>query len=245
MMITTIIPAYRCAEYIRTAVCSVLSQDVGSRILVIDDASDDDIRGQIADLIDDGKVEYYRNDVNSGVAYTRNRGIELADTEYIAFLDGDDFWKEGKLSEELKLIESKSAPLVFSARELYTPEGDATGRLIEAPSEIDFDGLLHSNRIPLGSVLMKTEIAREFKFVRHDLHEDYILWLNVVKKYGKVYGINKPYLACRQAKGGKSRNKLKSAMMHYKTLRYVGVSRIRSFFLMFSYAFAGVKKYMG
>lgn len=243
--VTVIIPAYNCGDYIREAVRSVLSQEIGVRVLLIDDASPEDVKGPVRDMIAGGRIEYYRNEVNMGVAETRNRGIDMADTQYIAFLDGDDFWLPGKLSAELSLIEEKKAPLVFTARELYTFDGIATGKTIYAPEEMDYDSLLLSNRIPLGSVLMRTDIAKEFKFKRPDLHEDYILWLEVTKKYGKVYGINVPYLACRQSKGGKSRNKLRSARMHYETLIYMGIPKREAAKLMASYTRAGFGKYIG
>ena len=45
-----------------------------------------------------------------------------------------------------------------------------------------------------------------------DSHEDYITWLKVLRKYGYAVGIDKPYLKYRLSEGGKSRNKLKSAV---------------------------------
>ncbi len=243
--ITVVIPAYNCEEYIRTAVMSVLDQGEKVRVLLIDDASPSDVRTPVFDLIENGSVEYYRNETNLGVAETRNRGIDLTESDYIAFLDGDDFWLPGKLRDEKRLIKEKNAPLVFTARELYTKDGLSTGKIIPAPGKIGFEELLRSNRIPLGSVLMKSSIAREFHFTRSDLHEDYILMLSVTKKYGEAYGIDEPYLACRQSPDGKSRNKIKSAKMHYKTLRYMGVKRVKATRLMVSYTLAGIKKYVG
>ena len=103
--------------------------------------------------------------------------------------------------------------------------------------------LLRTNSIPCSSVLMKTSVAREFYMCHDELHEDYILWLSVLKKYGKAYGLNEPLLKCRLSEGGKSRNKLKSARMQYGVYRYLGFGVIKSLFYFVQYAINGVKKY--
>ena len=76
-----------------------------------------------------------------------------------------------------------------------------------------------------------------------DSHEDYITWLKVLRKYGCAVGIDKPYLKYRLSEGGKSRNKLKSAVMTYNVYRYAGYGRIKSCIFFCSYALHGIWKY--
>lgn len=78
-----------------------------------------------------------------------------------------------------------------------------------------------------------------------ELHEDYILWLQVLKAYGAAVGIDEPYLHCRLSEGGKSRNKLRSAQMQYGVYRLMGFGIIKSMYYLCSYAWHGVKKYYG
>jgi len=117
--------------------------------------------------------------------------------------------------------------------------------VIGVKNKITFEDLLHTNSIPCGSVVLPTEIAREFHMKHAELHEDYILWLEILKKYGAAVGIDEPYLHCRLSEGGKSRNKLKSAVMQYGVYRYMGFGRFESLRFFLSYAFHGVKKYYG
>ena len=80
----------------------------------------------------------------------------------------------------------------------------------------------------------------------HDeLHEDYILWLQVLKKYGAAVGIDEPLLKSRMSENGKSRNKLKSARMQFGVYRYLGFGWIKSLYYFCNYAVQGVKKYHG
>ena len=104
--------------------------------------------------------------------------------------------------------------------------------------------LLKTNSIPCSSVVMRTEAAKEFYMCHDELHEDYILLLRVLKKYGAACGLNEPLLKSRMSRGGKSRNKLKSAKMQFGVYRYLGFGVFRSCYYFLMYVFHGVRKYM-
>lgn len=249
VQVSVIIPAYNADSYIANAVYSALEQEdmpEGSiEVLVINDCSPDDTDAVMEQFANDPSVTYLKNEHNLGVAETRNRGIRLAQGRYVAFLDADDWWEPDKLAAQLRLLEESGAPLCCSGRALHEADGTPTGRVIGVPQRITYDELLHTNTIPCGSVVLRTAIAREFYMSHAELHEDYILWLQVLKKYGAAVGINEPYLHCRLSEGGKSRNKLRSAQMQYGVYRYLGFGRLKSLRYLFSYAVNGVKKYYG
>lgn len=249
MLVSVIIPAYNAKQYIANAVYSALEQEGIAEgdieVIVINDCSSDDTDAAMQPFAKDDAVIYIKNEQNLGVAETRNRGIRMARGTYIAFLDADDWWEPDKLAAQLALLERTGAPLCCSGRALHEADGTPTGRIIGVPETITYKQLLHTNTIPCGSVVMRTDIAREFYMSHAELHEDYILWLQVLKTYGAAVGINEPYLHCRLSEGGKSRNKLKSAKMQYGVYRYMGFGPIPSLYYLFSYAVNGVKKYYG
>ena len=76
-----------------------------------------------------------------------------------------------------------------------------------------------------------------------DSHEDYIMWLRVLRKYGDARGINEPLLRYRLSNTGKSGSKLHSAKMTFMVYRYMGFSLPKSLLCFASYAINGVKKY--
>ena len=247
--VSVIIPVYNAAGYVANAVYSALEQEdmpEGSvEVLVINDCSPDDVDAAMEPFKNDPQVIYRHNKRNVGVAATRNRGIDAARGRYIAFLDADDWWEPDKLSAQIALLRRTKAPLCCSGRVLHEADGTPTGRVIGVRKRITYEQLLYTNTIPCGSVVLPAEIAREFHMKHDKLHEDYILWLQILKKYGAAVGINEPYLHCRLSEGGKSRNKLKSAMMQYGVYRYMGFGRLKSLCFFVSYAFHGVKKYYG
>lgn len=245
--LTVIMPAYNTAAYIAWAIASVQAQTwQGSwELLIVDDASTDGTPQAVEPYLADERIRYLRQETNQGVAAARNRGIAEARGAYVAFLDSDDWWSEDKLRLQMELLARTGAALCCTGRELMRPDGTSTGRVIPVPERIDDQMLLHTNVIPCGSVVMRTEAARRFGFVHDELHEDYILWMRVLRNYGQAAGVNVPALKCRLSAGGKSRNKLKSARMQYGSYRYLGYGRVRSLFYMLHYTVNGLRKYGG
>lgn len=243
-LVSVIIPAYNCASYICQAVDSALDQEVSLEILVINDCSPDDLDQVMERYQQDARVRYLCNERNLGAAQTRNRGVSLAMGEYVAFLDGDDRWKKGKLAKQLAAMEASGAVLCTTARELMTPEGKPTGRILSVKKEISYRELLKHNSISCSAVLIRTEAAREFPMHHEDSHEDYIMWLEVLQKYGIACGVNEPLLLYRLSNTGKSGSKLKSARMTFMVYRYMGFNLPKSMLCFCSYALHGIRKYV-
>jgi glycosyltransferase involved in cell wall biosynthesis len=111
--VTVIIPAYRADRTIGRALDSALGQCGGNInvIVVIDDGSE-----QVRQLIEsrsDPRVRTLMNEMNLGAPASRNRGLTVATTPLVAFLDADDFY-EGDLLEPLaKAMEEENTPLGF------------------------------------------------------------------------------------------------------------------------------------
>lgn len=242
-LISVVIPAYNCAAYIRHALDSALAQDVDLEILIIDDGSTDNLDAVLEEYRDYPQIRYFRNSRNLGVAKTRNRGVSLARGEYIAFLDADDIWAPDKLKRQLALIQETGMVLCSTARELMELDGTLTGIIIHTKTEYTFRDLLTGNQVNCSSVLVKSEVAREFPMHHDDSHEDYLMWLEILKKYGKGCAINEPLLQYRISSTGKSGNKLNSAKMTFLTYRYMGFGWFRSCLYFVGYAFHGLRKY--
>ena len=244
ILVSVVIPAYNCIQYIGQALDSALIQDVPMEIIVINDCSRDDLDGFMKPYLEKHpQIHYLKNEKNLGVAETRNRGVRHARGKYIAFLDADDYWMEGKLKKQLKLIQEKGTVLCSTARELMKPDGSLTGYIIPVKTDFTFRDLQRQNQINCSSVLIKTEVAKEFPMHHDDGHEDYLMWLEVLEKYGNGCAINEPLLKYRVTDTGKSGSKWNSAKMAYRTYRYMGFGYLRSFYYFMHYALRGVKKY--
>jgi len=252
--ISVIIPCYNSKNYICDAIESVFMQK-GSfdiELIVIDDASTDNSLKIIKNCFKDfSSQDIYSNcdcklivnSSNFGVAYSRNKGIELASGNYVAFLDSDDIYSPYKLQKQLNLMKDKDAIISCTARELVDENGVSKNNFIKVPTEIHYKDLLKTNRICCSSVLIKSEIIKNFKFEHDEFHEDYYLWLRILKEHQVAYGINLPLLKSRMTTEGKSRNKLKSSIMHYNVYKLIGLNIFQSIYFFVFYIFFGLSKY--
>ena len=226
--VSIVIPVYNDKDNILRAIKSALTQkNVVSEVIVVDDCSEQDIYGAIKQYINLDCVRYIRNDRNSGVAYSRNVGVKLAVGSYVAFLDSDDWWEEHKLERQLQLLKKKNADLICTGRTLVGVDG-VHGKKISVPSEISYRQLLYHNYIACSSVVLKREIAIQYPMHDDDCHEDYICWLEIARDGHKMIGLDEQLLFYYLSPGGKSRNKLKSVYMTYRTFLCFGLNRIES-----------------
>lgn len=242
-VISVVIPAYNCAGTLGDAIDSALYQDVPVEVIVIDDCSGESLTEVMNAYRDRPEVRYYRNEQNLGASGSRNRGVSLANGEYIAFLDSDDYWRPGKLRKQLAAMEQTGAVLCATARELMDPRRGLPGRVLPVRTTITYRDLLRHNSISCSSVLLRREVALEFPMGHEDAHEDYIMWLEILRKYEFACGINEPLLVYRLSTTGKSGSKLQSAVMTFRTYRYMGFGLAKSCACFCSYALHGIAKY--
>ena len=126
-MISIIIPNYNYASYIAEALDSVLAQSYTPiEVIVIDNASTDDSDKVISYYAD--RITYCKQEYNIGASAARNLGVEMAQGDYVAFLDADDIWSADKLMLQYQAMNSHSSPdMTFGyIQNFYSPELDAS-----------------------------------------------------------------------------------------------------------------------
>ena len=108
--VSVVIAAHNRPDHLEAALNSALSQTYrNTEIIVVDDASEIDLAGVVESC--PGDVRYVRQDTNGGPSRARNRGVELAEGVYVAFLDDDDKWLPGKLERQVAAMEGQMACL--------------------------------------------------------------------------------------------------------------------------------------
>jgi len=106
--VSVVIPTYNRADKVPNGIESVLAQTCSDlEVIVVDDGSTDDTGKVLAERFGD-RIRYYAQH-NQGASAARNRGIQEARGEYIAFLDSDDLWEKDKLEWQFKALEQTGA----------------------------------------------------------------------------------------------------------------------------------------
>ncbi|WP_300693451.1 glycosyltransferase family 2 protein [uncultured Bacteroides sp.] len=97
--VSVIIPFYNRVDWLEEAVISVLNQSYNNiEIIVVNDGSYEDLSGFLSIY---GDKIFYVYKQNEGPGAARNRGIEIATGDFIAFLDSDDIWEPDKTEKQL------------------------------------------------------------------------------------------------------------------------------------------------
>jgi teichuronic acid biosynthesis glycosyltransferase TuaG len=238
-------PAYNAELYIGSAIESVLGQSYQNwELLVVNDASSDKTGSIVAKIVEnDSRVMLFTNMTNMGIAYSRNRALENAKGRFIAFLDSDDLWLPEKLTTQLSHMIDRNASIAYSGYTRINEQGRYLGT-VTPPIMITYHDLLKSNYIGnLTGVYDCQNLGKEY--FRNFKHEDYIAWLNLLKRARCAHGIPQELAQYRVYSGSTSSNKFKALGWQWRIYRESEeLSIVKSCMFMISYIRNAVLKRM-
>ena len=138
--VTVVIATYNRAALVTEAIDSVLRQSYRDlEVVVCDDGSTDDTAARVRALED--RVRYVSLAHTGRPGSPRNRGIENARGELIAFLDDDDVWQPEKLARQVELMDRDKLDLVYTDRRILFGS-DPPAEHVVTPSPVAPDRLL-------------------------------------------------------------------------------------------------------
>jgi glycosyltransferase involved in cell wall biosynthesis len=140
-LVSIIIPVYNLAPHIARCLNSVTDQVYrGWEALVVVDPSSDGTEDVLKGLHLDERFRIISNPDKGGVSQARNQGLRIANGEFVAFLDGDDFWEKDFLEEAVMALRSRGGDFFYSS---YVLEGEAVHhRSIYKPGKTMEDDIL-------------------------------------------------------------------------------------------------------
>ncbi len=243
-LVSIITPLYNSEKYIAETIESVLAQTYSNwEMIIVDDCSKDNSTKIVEEYQKkDRRIKLYRNEINKGVSYTRNRAIDLSQGKYIAFLDSDDLWKKEKLEKQIKFMEEKNVVLSYTAYEKINEDGSKRGE-VRVPDKLDYEELLKNCLIGFLTAIYRKEELKDFKFINSKA-EDYIFWLSILKRINYAYGLNEILASYRVLNNSRSSNKIDIVKFHWKIYRKIEkLSLLRSIYYYFIYIKRGLKRY--
>lgn len=167
-LISVIVPVRNCAPYLRLCLASILGNSLRQfELICVDDGSTDDSPAILREFAAaDPRVRVFSQEYR-GVSSARNRGIDAARADYIAFVDADDWIHRQYLETLLRLIQGKEAPELVVCRirhfRALPPERPIQGARVhvlsprEALNVRDVFTYVHSR-------LYRAELFRKFRF---------------------------------------------------------------------------------
>ena len=244
--VSVIMPAYNAERFIEEAIRSVMDQTYTDwELLVIDDSSKDATCAIVERLAEqDKRITLLRNEVNMGVARTRNRGFDLCKGRYVALLDSDDVWYPRKLERQLELAESTKADVIYCSYQIVDAQGQSVCDDFIVPPVTDFDDSLIKTVISCSTALLSRGIVDTYRFVTDYYHEDLVLWLQLLRDGCTARGVTEILAQYRFLEGTRSSGKVRSAINRWRIYRdYLNLPLLKSAVLITRYALLGLKKY--
>ena len=213
-LVSTIIPAYNAARYIREAIDSALAQQgIEQEVIVVDDGSTDET-WQILQTYG-SRIRCLRQQ-NSGAAAARSRGLYLARGEWIAFLDADDVWEHEKLKTQLALA-TDAVGMVYTDRLNF----GRIARVAETASAAStlwdgdiFEQLLLENFVTASSAIIRKHWLDRIGGFDGSLLccEDWDLWLRFSAAGGLTRVVRKPLTHYRWHSASKTNSHIAMCM---------------------------------
>ncbi len=181
--VSVIIPTYNREKLLHRALASVIKQSLScDEIIVVDDGSVDGSRMLVSQIAAQSPVKVrYIYQENKGPAAARNRGIEEAQFEYLAFLDSDDHWQKKKLKLQVEALKQNSGYLISHTGERWLRRGKHLNQKKKhLPKHGDiFEHCLQLCAVGMSTVMVKKTFFEHVGTFNEDLRccEDYDLWL--------------------------------------------------------------------
>lgn len=242
-LVSVIMPAYNSSKTLPDSIQSVLDQTFTDwELLVIDDFSPEPLKS-IVDSFRDARIYYIRLEQNSGVAQARNRGIQAARGRYIAFLDSDDLWLPKKLERQLQFMQKNGYAFTYTWYRQFEDDPERPIRLVKTKNFVDYRKLLHGNDIGCLTVMIdRTQIPDIH--MPSERHEDYITWLNLLKRGSCAYSMAEDLALYRISKHSITGNKKMSLIWTWKVYRdSQGLNFISCLYYIAYYIIGGVIKH--
>lgn len=243
--ITVVMPNYNGHRFVEQAIDSVLAQTYHNfELVVVDDCSKDDSLQLINQKAqNDSRIRIIALEKNSGVANARNVGIKAAKGEYIALLDNDDLWTEDKLERQVVIAE-RGADIVYCSYNFIDEQNNEIKKPFIVPKQTNFNKMLASSVISCSTSLIKTELMQAHPFNPEFYHEDYVLWMELLRVCPTAYGDEKVLMNYRQVTGSRSNKKGNAAKERWNTYRKaLNLNLATSAWAFVRYAVNGVMKY--
>jgi glycosyltransferase involved in cell wall biosynthesis len=193
---SVVIPTYNTGNLIRKTLDSLVDQTFKDfEVIVSDDGSKDNTLEIVEEYSAKLNLIILRNDNWGGPARPRNLAIKASRSEWIAFLDHDDFWYKDKLEIAIRFI--NECDVMYHDLRICTQEKNtfrrAKGRIISPNPFVRL--MTEGNAILNSSAVVRKSLIEEVNYIDESRElmtvEDFDLWLKISKRTNRFFYIKK------------------------------------------------------
>jgi len=241
-------PNYNKDQFLKEAIYSVINQKYKNwKLIVIDDASQDNSKKILEEF------EKKFNNINviylgkrKNTSFARNLGIRLSTSEYIAFLDSDDYWSENKLYEQINFMEKFNYDFTYTD---YVPfflknNKKILKKKVIPPDSFTYDKFIHDTSIATSSMIIKKKIIGIIKCPNVKVLEDYPFKYKILKKECKAIKLKQDLMFYRISENSLQSKKLQSVYwLWYINRKYNKLSLLKNIMSILMISINSIRKY--
>ena len=245
-LVSVITPVYNAEKYLKESIESVLSQTYHHiEMILVDDCSSDNSARIIREYqLKSSQIKYYLQPRNMGAGYARNKALELARGQYVAFLDADDVWMLDKIERQINFMKTKKSPFSYTAIEMIDEVGNLLKGKRDVVESIDYTFLLSNTMITTSTVVIDRTVIGDFRMHLRRGGQDYATWLRLLSTGVNAVGINEVLAKYRIGHKSLSSNKLESVIQIWEIqTNDEKIGRFRAAVHIMKWCFNSIKKY--
>ena len=243
-LVSVIIPYYRKKQYISRTLKSVINQSYKKLeiIIIYDDDNKEELKFLKQITLKDRRIKILVNKKNLGVGLSRNKGIKKSRGEYIAFLDADDLWLKDKIKNQISFMKRKEITFSHTSYSIVNSQNMILSKR-NAKNFLKLNDLIKSCDIGLSTVMIKKTHLKTDKFPNLKTKEDFVLWLKLLSKNVKIYGIDKNLVQWNKTKNSLSSSLIQKLLDGFKVYNYyMKFNFLKSFYYLFLLSLNYLKK---
>lgn len=257
LTIGILIPVYNVADYVEECIESILTQiDTRASILIMNDASTDNSTAIIKRFENHPQVQIFDAPHNRGLSATRNALFDMAQTEYIWFIDSDDVLYEGAYKSVMSQIEKLNSDVLCAdyvslrgKKEVKKKAfiGKANKNYINKRNSF-LDNIIENNSNHVWNKVFRRQVIQDIRFKEGLNFEDILYMTDISLKSFQYSYLKQPVIKYREREGSILKNLDKKYVddylyaFTYRVEKYQRIGRDNGYYYLLYKAY---KRYIG
>ena len=180
--ISIILPNYNSEKTIEKTINSIKKQTYKNwKLIIVDDNSNQLTQKILNKFKKHKKIKIYKLKKNMGAGYCRNYAIKKSNSNYLAFIDSDDLWEKNKLKSQINFMKKNNYSFTYTYYRTFSNISNNIN-LVCPPNKFTFKSFITNTSIGTSTMIIKSSIAKNLKFINTKICEDYFYKCQLLKK---------------------------------------------------------------
>ncbi len=208
--IDIIIPNFNKAKYLEQCLKSIIDQTYKNwKVYLVDDKSTDGSIEILNKFKNIDNINIFLLEQNKGPSHCRNLGIKNSNSDFITFLDSDDYWPQDKLEKQLSVMLKNSYYFTYTDFQFFFNDKVSELKKTNLPNFFDYKSFTLHSTMSTSSIMLKRSFLKKNLFQNVN-HEDYLFKCDLLRNGDLAFKIKETYVYYRINNTNRSSSKIKN-----------------------------------